>query len=85
MYALSPTYKKDIKILTHKSLFMAGRKRELEICKSLLNRVLKNGDAEMILIRGVMGSGKSLFVRRLLNDFLNANRELKAKALYYFK
>lgn len=81
MYALPPTYKINNKVLLQKSLYMMGRKRELEICKGILNRVYKNGDSEAFLIRGVIGSGKSLFVRRLLYDFLDAHRELKSKAL----
>ena len=61
---------------------MFGRKAELEICESILNSVHKNGNIEAILIRGVMGSGKTLFVRKLLYNFLENNKVLKSKALY---
>ncbi len=62
MYNLPPYVKKEPKLWLQKSLYMVGRKRELEICKSILNKVYKENDAEMFLIRGVIGSGKSLFV-----------------------
>jgi hypothetical protein len=32
-----------------------------------------------ISVRGIMGSGKSLFVRRALAEFLETNKELKNK------
>ena len=81
MYQLSPNYKKEPKILHQKSLYMMGRKRELEACKALLNRVYRNQGSEIILIRGVFGSGKSLFLRKLLHEFMDSNKELKSKAL----
>ena len=81
MFALPPHVKREAKTWLTKSLYMMGRKRELEACKHILNRVYKKDENELILVRGVMGSGKSLFMRRLLYDFLDTNRELKSKAL----
>ena len=83
MYTLPPHVKKEPKLWIQKSLYMMGRKRELDSIKAILNRVYKNEASELVLIRGVMGSGKSLFVRRLLYDFLDTNRELKSKALQH--
>ncbi len=83
MYNLPPYVKKEPKLWLQKSLYMVGRKRELEICKSILNKVYKENDAEMFLIRGVIGSGKSLFVRKLLYEFIDENKDLKSKLLQY--
>jgi Cdc6-like AAA superfamily ATPase len=83
MYNLPPYEKKEPKLWLQKSLYMIGRKRELEICKSILNRVYKQNESEMFLIRGVIGSGKSLFVRKLLYEFIEENKDLKSKSLQY--
>jgi Cdc6-like AAA superfamily ATPase len=83
MYNLPPYVKKEPKLWLQKSLYMVGRKREIEICKGILNKVYKQNDAEMFLIRGVIGSGKSLFVRKLLYEFIDENKDLKSKLLQY--
>ena len=60
-----------------KSLFMVGRKLELESCMSDLEQIYKLGKNEIILIKGVTGSGKSHFVRRILWQFLESNKDLR--------
>ena len=72
-----------------KSLYMIGRRRELESCKGRMNKILKNmpnvyknkDDAEknneVLLIRGTLGSGKSLFIRRFLYDFIEIKPDFK--------
>jgi hypothetical protein len=62
---------------------MIGRRRELENCKNRMNRLLKNLPNiyqskdepekfnEVILIRGTLGSGKSLFIRKFMYEFID--------------
>ena len=83
MFNLPPHVKKETKLWLQRSLYMIGRNREFEICKNILNRVYKLNESEMFLIRGVTGSGKSLFVRKLLYEFLDSNKDLKSKSLQY--
>ncbi len=82
MYQLPPNNKKEIKHFLNKSLFMLGKKRDLEMCKATLNKVYKNEESVRILVRGVFGSGKSLFCRKLLYEFFDQNKELKLKLMY---
>lgn len=61
---------------------MIGRRRELENCKNRMNRLLKNLPNiyqsqdepekfnEVIVIRGSLGSGKSLFIRKFMYEFI---------------
>ena len=66
-------------ILLKKSLFTAGRKELIQSCILDLSSVYKNNLNVYISLRGIMGSGKSLFVRKVFADFLEANKELKGK------
>lgn len=75
----------------NKSLYIVGRERELKNCKDKLNKLMKlmpniykyedqqDNFNEIMLIRGKLGSGKSLFIRKLLYDFL----EKKFKDIKY--
>jgi hypothetical protein len=74
--------KKDPQFYLKRSLYMIGRRRELESCRTRMNRVLKlipaiytnkeenNRFNEILLIRGTLGSGKSLFIRKFLYEFI---------------
>jgi len=62
-----------------KSLPMIGRKYEFETCLSDLEQIYKLGRKDLILVRGVTGSGKSHFIRKVLWHFLESNKELKVK------
>ena len=84
MYQLPPNNKREIKYFLNKSLFMLGKKKELELCKATLNKVYKNEETARILIRGVFGTGKSLFCRKLLYEFFDQNKELRMKLMYLF-
>lgn len=59
------------------ALYMVGRKEYLLECCGYLQNVYKNYDKDFILIRGITGSGKSLFLRKLLYEFIDSNKELK--------
>jgi hypothetical protein len=75
--------KKDTSYYYKRSLYMIGRRRELENCKNRMNRLLKNLPNiyqskdepekfnEVILIRGTLGSGKSLFLRKFMYEFID--------------
>jgi hypothetical protein len=60
-----------------KALFMAGRKDNINELLNDLNRVYKEDAKEYILVRGTTGSGKSLFIRKVLYEFIEMNRDLK--------
>ena len=62
-----------------KSLPITGRKFEYEACSSDLEQIYKLGQNDLILIRGITGSGKSHFIRKVLQQFLESNRELRSK------
>ena len=69
--------KRDMKNLIIKSLFLIGYRDEIDNCKKLIKNVYKNEESVKILVRGVFGSGKSLFCRKLLYEFFDQNKELK--------
>lgn len=75
----NPKEKQTLDAMLKSSLYMVGRKDYLDECLITLSNVYKKECREFILIRGVTGSGKSLFVRRVMYDFIDSNRELKNK------
>ena len=56
---------------------MAGRKEISDEFYLDLLRIYKEEKKEYILIRGQLGSGKSLFIRKNLYTFIEKNLELK--------
>lgn len=76
---LPPDVKADAQQYLSKSLFMIGRDDQVLHFIKLLNSVYKGNTKEIIVVRGVTGSGKSLFVRRSLHEFINSQRELREK------
>jgi len=80
-YGKTPNGQKDEKnsYFAKKSLFMVGRKLELEGCMLDLEQIYRNSKNEIILVKGVTGSGKSHFVRRLLWQFLDINKDVRIK------
>lgn len=81
MYQLPSDNKRDIKHFHNKSLFILGKRKELDACKAILTKTYKNQESVNILVRGVVGSGKSLFCRKLLYEFFDQNKELKLKLM----
>jgi hypothetical protein len=65
----------------NKSVYMVGRENELKCFISCLSEYITGKSIEIISIRGVTGSGKSLFLRKGLHEFLELNKELKNR--YY--
>jgi class 3 adenylate cyclase len=64
-------------MMSSKALFMAGRRDNIYDMLNDLNRVFKEESNEYILVRGTMGSGKSLFIRKSLFEFVEMNKEIK--------
>ena len=56
---------------------MAGRKDISDEFNLDLLRIYKEESKEYVLIRGQLGSGKSLFIRKVLHIFFEKNLELK--------
>jgi hypothetical protein len=64
-------------MMSAKAIFMGGRKDNINELLNDLNRVYKEDTKEYVLIRGTIGSGKSLFIRKTLFDFVEMNRDIK--------
>lgn len=60
-----------------RSHFMIGRSEELNYLLNLYMSVYENKTKEIIVLKGVVGSGKSLLIRRSLYEFFNKNQEIK--------
>ncbi len=58
---------------------MAGRSELHEEMLISLNKIYKEEVREYMLVRGNSGSGKTLFIRRALYDFIERNSDLKKK------
>lgn len=77
---LNPNEKQhSAEVLLKRSLFVIGRKDYINECVADLNDIYKRGQTLFTLIRGVTGSGKSLFLRKVLHEFVEHNKELKNK------
>ena len=64
-------------MMLNKAIYMCGRKDNIMELLNDLNRVYKEEAKEYVLVRGTLGSGKSLFVRKTLFEFIESNKELK--------
>lgn len=73
--------KNEVPMSLTKSIFMVSRKIDLESFKKDLLSTFKYKAKELVLIRGVYGSGKTLFVRKAFYEFLEVNKELKNRYL----
>ena len=60
-----------------KSNKIFGREKDLQKLVNIMNTVTKNNRKQIILIKGPLGVGKSLFLRKALNQYLDNNEELK--------
>lgn len=82
-YFLGPVSEKekinDVPKSVSMAIFMVSRKIQLESFKKDLISVVKYNKKELILIRGVYGSGKSLFVRKAFYEIITSNKELRTK------
>ena len=59
-----------------KSLIFFGNSNELQRINNVLNDVYRKKDKQFILIKGCFGVGKSLFLRKSLNNFIGLNNDL---------
>lgn len=64
-----------------KSQTMFGRSKELNRMLGILNEALLNKKKQFILVKGYLGSGKSLFLRKAMNNFIGTNQDLAS--IYY--
>lgn len=62
-----------------KSIFIVGRKIEVESIKKEISVAVKKNNKEIFLIRGVIGSGKTLFIKKFMHEYLVNNKELTLK------
>jgi hypothetical protein len=76
---LCPEVKTNADVFLQKAIFMAGRSELHEEMLINLNRIYKEEVREYMLVRGNSGSGKTLFIRRALYDFIERNSDLKKK------
>ena len=66
-----------------KSQTMFGYDQEINRFINILNIVKQKNKKQILLVRGPLGAGKTLFVRNGLNKYLEANEELQK--IYYNK
>jgi hypothetical protein len=85
IYDLPPNATKEWKTFYEKSLFMIGRKKELTSFIDKVKGTITNYNKELILIRGIYGSGKSLFIRKGLNEIISQFNDLKTNSFSFKK
>ena len=69
--------KKELKYFQKKSIFMVGKKKDLESLVQGIQKSVNLKDNQTFLIRGNFGSGKSLFIRRALCEFVDKNKNYR--------
>ena len=67
--------KMNIKLEKSKTIF--GYDEEIKRCVNILNLVKQKNKKQFILVKGPLGVGKSLFIRNVLDKYLESNEELK--------
>ena len=60
-----------------KSNKIFGQDNKIEKFVKIMNNVTENNKKQTLLIRGPLGTGKSLFLRKVLNQYLDKNEDLK--------
>ena len=53
-----------------------GRSEELSRMLNILNETMNNKQKQFIFIKGYLGSGKSLFIRKSMNNFIGSNADI---------
>ena len=61
----------------NKSNTIFGQDHKIEKFVNIMNNVTNNNKKQTLLIRGPLGAGKSLFLRKVLNQYLDKNKALK--------
>jgi len=74
----------DMRQLKEDSTLIIGRDFLLDSCNDDVSNTLKKNLSSFILIKGIYGSGKSLFIRCLLKKILESNGELAKKNKFRF-
>ena len=74
-FSQSDEYKMEEKYFKSNKIF--GRDEDLQKLLNIMNTVTKKNRKQLILIKGPLGVGKSLFLRKALSQYLDNNEELK--------
>ena len=74
-FSQSDEYKMEEKYFKSNKIF--GRDNDLQKLLNIMNTVTKKNRKQLILIKGPLGVGKSLFLRKALSQYLDNNEELK--------
>lgn len=82
-YKRVANYPPNYDAMKEDALFILGR-NALEDCFDDIMNSLKNSTSNFILIKGMYGSGKSLFIRCLMNKIINLNMDFKKATKYRF-
>lgn len=56
---------------------MVGRNKQVKSLKMKLNDLIYNKTNDLVLVRGIMGSGKSLFIRYCLTEIVEYHKDLR--------
>ena len=56
---------------------MIGRMDQIKSLKLKLDELLTKKSKHILLVRGIIGSGKSLFIRKCLTEFVDIHKNLK--------
>lgn len=64
---------------------MVGRKKELNCFIQKIVETISNNEKNLILIRGIYGSGKSLFIRKGLTELVNQFNHLNTNSFSFKK
>lgn len=61
------------------SMYIIGRDKEIKFCLEMLDHVCNSISCEskLLFITGIIGSGKSLFIRKVLYEFFEQNKKLR--------
>ena len=65
-----------INLKLKKSLIIFGNCNEIKRMNNILNDVYRKKEKQFIFIKGFLGVGKSLFLRKSLNNFIGLNNDL---------
>ena len=65
-----------INLKLKKSLIIFGNYNEIKRMNNILNDVYRKKEKQFIFIKGFLGVGKSLFLRKSLNNFIGLNNDL---------
>lgn len=75
--------KQNLNLMKDDSTTIFGRDENLNICYEEIQNVIKTKSSLFMVVKGIYGSGKSLFIRCLLKKILENNPETKNTKFRY--